>query len=804
MRERGEAAAQQPRGFGKRRAREAAAAGLEPVRRRLARLPGFGEMQRELLGLLLHDVMADRGERIGGARVQVAARVAHQACIGGVAQQRVAEAVGFGIVLVHALQDAGVHQHADLFCQFSRRHPGGRGEDVAPHRAPDHRRHLRDALCRARAVEPGNQQFIERGGDGEAEILAESVARPRGMTGIDEEASDLLDEERNAVGARCDLAGEHAIAAIEHLLQHRRDMLRRQAAELQHDRVRRIHPIGRRRVARAEDQQHALLADQRGQRLEHRERGRVEPVQILDDEAERLAARENEALFDQHRDRRLAELLGRLAAEGRIDEADAEHSGERLRGIGARAGSAGKRGLQPGEGGSVIGRVGQMRTRPEMIEHRPQRAVAIKLGGTEAEQRRVGGDAHGEEFLDQPRLADAGLAGDEHDVAVASPRARPLRAEHGELRATSAESGEPAQAHLGAIRRIGLAQHAPGTMRLGEATQRNLAQGLADEACADARMRGLADHDAVLLGETLQARRQVEHGAHRRDLRLDIRTDEIAQHDAAGGDANAHGERRAGGRFQPGDAAGDRECGPHRVLRIALPRGGIAEIDEDAVAEIAGDVTAGTRDRLVAERAIAAQQFEQILGIEAFAERRGVDDVDEHDGERPSFPLAAARPGQRRGCRRRGSAGRQGEGAAKAHALADGQPELAQLLIGELGELVARDAVLAEGREVTGKPGGLQPRFQAASASSGVLHQALPLVRQRRVRGGVQLADQIRGRGLGERRRRVADIDPERCKRMRRIVLRGGRLAQRQQRQRLREIEIAGDGGEHAGPACRR
>ena len=84
---------EQSRRLGQRRPRQAAPRRLQPVRRRSFRLAALGQMMRQQLRLLRHGLRIERFEGARNAQVQAAPVVAHQAVIGRVAQQGVAEGV---------------------------------------------------------------------------------------------------------------------------------------------------------------------------------------------------------------------------------------------------------------------------------------------------------------------------------------------------------------------------------------------------------------------------------------------------------------------------------------------------------------------------------------------------------------------------------------------------------------------------------------------------------------------------------------------------------------------------------------
>ena len=108
------------------------------------------------------------------------------------------------------------------------------------------------------------------------------------------------------------------------------------------------------------------------------------------------------------------------------------------------------------------------------------------------------------------RLADAGFAGDQHDLAVARLGARPAAQQQIDLlvaadqraQRRSAQRLEPAFDET-------LSQHLPTTHRLGAAVGFDRAEIAAVEQVADQTPGGGVDHYRVRLSGHLQPRRQV-------------------------------------------------------------------------------------------------------------------------------------------------------------------------------------------------------------------------------------------------------------------------------------------------------
>ena len=170
---------------------------------------------------------------------------------------------------------------------------------------------------------------------------------------------------------------------------------------------------------------------------------------------------------------------------------------------------------------------------------------------------------------------------------------------------------------------------------------------------------------------------------------------DVADDDGAGSDPDMHLERQFLCR---GDR---REPGADRLRRLVLVGARPAEIGEDAVAEIIGDIAAIALDDGGHRIVIAAQQLAQILRIVPARQLGRADQIAEQ--HRELAPLGRAdRVAARAQRRQRGtlSVGRLrslarplGDRAQQPAAMAERQPQLLQILVAELGQQVEIDVV---------------------------------------------------------------------------------------------------------------
>ena len=77
----------------------------------------------------------------------------------------------------------------------------------------------------------------------------------------------------------------------------------------------------------------------------------------------------------------------------------------------------------------------------------------------------------------------------------------------------------------------------------------------------------------------------------------------------------------------------DREPRANGALGVVLARIGPAEVDEQAVAQLLGDVAAPALDRDACGLLVLPDDVAPLLGVELLGERRRADEVAEEDGE---------------------------------------------------------------------------------------------------------------------------------------------------------------------------
>jgi hypothetical protein len=270
------------------------------------------------------------------------------------------------------------------------------------------------------------------------------------------------------------------------------------------------------------------------------------------------------------------------------------------------------------------------------LEQRPERVQAGRLVVPRAAAlgaRRVGRAGALEH---EPRLADAGVPGDEQRRRGRPPLGSCARRPAPVLAGDAPEGGDPLALRVPAreraevragreARAVMLAAHGEDLDRAGDALQLSAAHRLDVEAPADEGLRRVADDDRVGLGECLQPRGLV--GGRARDA-VAVEDDEVGVH------RDPEAQLDLAARARPLGALADRphhvERAEDRPPRVVLVDVGVAEADEHPVALVVLHEAAEPPDRGRAGPAVVGEDLLDVLGVATVGHRRRADEVAEH------------------------------------------------------------------------------------------------------------------------------------------------------------------------------
>ena len=166
------------------------------------------------------------------------------------------------------------------------------------------------------------------------------------------------------------------------------------------------------------------------------------------------------------------------------------------------------------------------------------------------------------------------------------------------------------------------------------------------EQIADQVAGRLRNDDRPGVGRRLQARRQIRDVAHHRRLARRSGADVIAHdHEAAvDADADLEGAGRAGQGVEARDRIDEGQARPDRPLGVGFIGLRVAEIDQGAVAHIAGDKAVECGDQAAGQFVKVGDDLAEIFGVKPLAQRRRPDQVDEHHGHEPALGRLAQPP----------------------------------------------------------------------------------------------------------------------------------------------------------------
>ena len=216
--------------------------------------------------------------------------------------------------------------------------------------------------------------------------------------------------------------------------------------------------------------------------------------------------------------------------------------------------------------------------------------------------------------LREARLADARLARNQHDAALAGLGLLPAPLQQRQLLLAADQRRAGRAQRLEAALGPALAQHPRGHDRRGQALDLDRAEILIVEQPAGQPPRARRDHHRARLGQRLQPRREVRRLADDPAFLRFALADEIAHDHQAGGDADPHLQWRRRDGVEPGHLLDQLQRRAHRALGIVLVGPRIAEIGEHAVAHVLGDKPAAAPDHLGDAAVIGADHRAQILG----------------------------------------------------------------------------------------------------------------------------------------------------------------------------------------------
>ena len=264
----------------------------------------------------------------------------------------------------------------------------------------------------------------------------------------------------------------------------------------------------------------------------------------------------------------------------------------------------------------------------------PQKSHRRSSSGSVSRPDRVG-------FLDQPALADPGIADEEQDRPPPFVGPVERRADGRHLLLASDERGVHAPGSPNGPRSVQASEHPIGLDGTSFPFELHTAQRLDLEEVGDELVGVLGDLDCARLRRLLHAGGDVHGVTHRRVLLLEFRA-HVAHHDRPGVDADADvqvepslpshllAERR--------DRGDDLEPCHHGALGVVLVSGRSAEERKDRVAHETGHRPLVPNDRLDQVRERLVHDVGPVLGVELLGHRGRTAHVAEEHRDHTALP----------------------------------------------------------------------------------------------------------------------------------------------------------------------
>ena len=377
-------------------------------------------------------------------------------------------------------------------------------------------------------------------------------------------------------------------------------------------------------------------ADSVGEQLQQRLGLRVNPVQVLEDDDERLV----EALaHDEALDR-----LARAAAsngsvhlvEARVARRNSEQREQMRQRIFERAVERQHLAGDLFAPRALVVTVGDTKISFEQVDHRQIRRRLAVRERKRLEHQAFALPAH-LEFVEQARLADSRLGHGGDDLPAAAARLIERLVELLELGAAADELRQAARRrHLQARPQRADSHHLVHVDRIGDALDSGRAQRFQVEVAGREFLGLLGDDDRACRRQRLHPRRQAHRMANRRVLGVRVVGSNRAHDHLAGVESHANFDRRISRRAQARRIARHLLLHAQRRVQTALSmifvRDGRAEQREDSVAGGLHDVTVVAMDGVDHQLERRIDDCARLFGIEAFHQIHRALDVGEQRG----------------------------------------------------------------------------------------------------------------------------------------------------------------------------
>ncbi len=275
-----------------------------------------------------------------------------------------------------------------------------------------------------------------------------------------------------------------------------------------------------------------------------------------------------------------------------------------------------QQGFQPVEPCSGIAVRLEARARFELGDKRMERALRIVRRAEIAQARLPFALKPLQQIFGDARLADAGLAREQHDLALAAPGLIPTAQQPVDLllpadqrrKGAHAPRLEPADAGY-------VAAHLPRLDGLRQSSDPDDAERVAVEHPPHQPTRAGGDHHLARRCRGLQQRRHVWRLADRNALSSVAGPQRLPDNNQPRGDADARLKGHSGSDLQPADRVEDGKAGAHGLLGVMLMSRRVAKIDQHAIAQVLGDKSIESGHHIGAPFVEGGDQIPHVLGV---------------------------------------------------------------------------------------------------------------------------------------------------------------------------------------------
>src|SRR5215472_2128374 len=279
----------------------------------------------------------------------------------------------------------------------------------------------------------------------------------------------------------------------------------------------------------------------------------------------------------------------------------------------------------------------------KLVDKREQRAVLVVRRAEIAQADMRFGPEALFQLGGQSRLADAGLAGNQHNLALARFGARPAPLQQIDLLVAVDQPDKRWSVQCFESARNGVrVQYLPNPHWRSDSLDRYSTEIAIFEEVADQTARPVANNDRTGRGQGLQTGGEVGGLSDDRSLLCRSFTNQIADDHQSGGDPDARLELN-GFDIKAIDSLDHAQSCKDRPLCLILMSSRVAEIDEHAVAHVPGNKPLESTDDIGDGPMICGNDLAQILGIKPRGELSGADQIAEHYSQLPALGISRSR-----------------------------------------------------------------------------------------------------------------------------------------------------------------